>query len=282
LVGFDPKTDFIIGPWIGTSLPGSIYGTDIVVGSAINAEVGGKLKFFEREYTVVARLDRTGMGFDASVFMTIDAARRAAGDFVRLGGQFPARADSISSIFLRVSEGYSAEDVIKNIQKKYGYGGSGIALVPTKRFVDNVASGLNALTFFIVALGLTIWIMAALVLAIAFSLTVSERKREFGILRSIGATKTKLAALVLVESGIISFYGGLIGTFFAGLTMLPFRIYIGSVLKMPYAQAPIDRLALIFLASLLLSFAAGPAASLIPSVKAGRSDAYSVIRWGEL
>ncbi|MDR1510933.1 MAG: FtsX-like permease family protein [Synergistaceae bacterium] len=155
-------------------------------------------------------------------------------------------------------------------------------LVPTRRFVDSVASGLNALIFFIVALESIIWIMAALVLAIVFSLTVGERKKEFGILRSIGAAKTKLAALVLVESGIISFYGGVIGTFFAGLTMLPFRIYIGSVLKMPYVQPPVDRLALIFLASLLLSFAVGPAASLIPSLKAGRSDAYSVIRWGEL
>jgi putative ABC transport system permease protein len=282
LVGFDPKTDFIIGPWIGTSLQGSVYGTNIVVGNAINAEVGGKLKFFEREYTVAARLDRTGMGFDASVFMTIDAARQAAGDYVRLGGQFPARADSISSIFLRVLEGYAVEDVMKNIQKKYGYGGSGIALVPTRRFVDNVASGLNALIFFIVALESIIWIMAALVLAIVFSLTVGERKKEFGIMRSIGATKTKLTALILVESSIISFYGGVIGTFFAGLTMLPFRIYIGSVLKMPYVQAPVYMLVLICSASLLLSFAVGPAASLIPSIKAGRSDAYSVIRWGEL
>ena len=255
IVGYDPRTDFVIGPWIGTRAPSSIYGTDIVVGSAITAEVGGKLKFFEREYDVVARLDRTGMGFDATVFMTIDAARRAAGDYVRMGGRSAARADSISSIFVRVSEGRDVEDVMYNIQKKYGFGGSGIALVQTRRFVDSVASGISALISFIVALESIIWVMAAFVLAIAFSLAVSERQREFGLLRSIGATKTKLAAIVMAESGIVSFYGAIIGTFLAGLTVLPFRIYIASVLKMPYAQAPIDRLALIFLASLLLSFA---------------------------
>jgi putative ABC transport system permease protein len=282
LVGYDPKSDFIIGPWVATYLPGSIHGSDIVVGSAINAKVGDRLKFFEREYTVVARLDRTGMGFDSSVFMTIDAARIAAGDFVRLGGRFPARADSVSSIFLRVSEGYAAENVVKEIQKKYGYGNSGIALVPTRRFIDNVASGLNTLVFFIAALESIIWIMAALVLAIVFSMMVNERKREFGILRSIGATRTKLAALVLAESGLICFYGGVLGTFLAGLIVLPFRIYIGSVLRMPYVQAPVDKLAFIFLASLLLSFVIGPAAALIPTVKAVKSDVYSAIKEGEL
>jgi putative ABC transport system permease protein len=280
LVGYDPKSDFVVGPWIATYLPGSVYGSDIVVGSAINAEVGGKLKFFEREYTVAARLDRTGMGFDSSVFMTIDAARIAAGDFVRRGGSFPARADSISSIFLRVSEGYAVEDVMSNIQRKYG--DSGIALVPTRKFIDSVASGLNTLVFFIAALEAIIWIMAALVLSVVFSMMVNERKREFGILRSIGATRAKLATLVLAESGLICFYGGVLGTFLAGLTVLPFRIYISGVLKMPYIQAPIDKLALIFLASLLLSFAIGPIASLLPAAKAVKSDVYSAIREGEL
>jgi putative ABC transport system permease protein len=282
LIGYDPNTDFIIGPWIKTRLQGPVYGGNVVVGNAINAEIGGKLKFFEREYTVAAKLDRTGMGFDASVFMTIDAARAAAGDFVRQGGHFPARADSISSIFLRVSDGFSVDEVVGGIQKKYGYGDSGIALVPTRKFIHNVASGLNTLVFFIVALESIIWIMAALVLAIVFSATVSERRREFGIFRSLGATRGKLTALVLFESGLISFYGGVIGTFLAGLAVLPFRVYIGSVLEMPYIQAPIGRLALIFSASLLLSFAVGPLASLMPSIKAGKSDVYSVIRESDI
>jgi putative ABC transport system permease protein len=282
LVGYDPKSDFIVGPWIATYLPGSIRGGDVVVGSAINAEVGGKLKFFEREYTVVARLDRTGMGFDSSVFMTIDAARIAAGDFVRRGGVFPGRADSISSVFLRVSEGYAAEDVVRDIQKKYGYGKSGIALIPTRRFIDSVATGLNTLIFFIAALESIIWIMAALVLAVVFSMMVNERKREFGVLRSIGATRAKLAAIVLAESGLICFYGGVLGTFLAGLIVAPFRIYIGSVLRMPYVQAPVGKLALIFSASLFLSFVVGPLAALIPAVRAVKSDVYSAIREGEL
>jgi putative ABC transport system permease protein len=181
-----------------------------------------------------------------------------------------------------VSEGYSSEDVVRGIQKKYGYGKSGIALIPTRRFIDSVASGLNTLIFFIAALESIIWIMAALVLAVVFSMMVNERKREFGILRSIGATRAKLTALVLAESGLICFYGGVLGTFLAGLIVLPFRIYIGSVLRMPYVQAPVGNLALIFSSSLLLSFAVGPLAALIPTVRAVKSDVYSAIREGEL
>jgi putative ABC transport system permease protein len=249
-----------------------------VVGSAINTKEGGKLKFFDREYTVAARLERTGMGFDASVFMTIDSARVAAGDFVRLGGRFVAPASSISSILVRVSEGYSVEGVISSIQKTYGYGSSGIALVPTRAFVRNVAAGIDSLIFFIVALEVLIWCMAVLVLAAVFSVTINSRLAEFGLYRSLGAARTKLVALILTESGLLSVCGGLVGIFFAGLSVLPFRIYIGSVLKMPYIQAPMGRLAVIFAACLLLSFAVGPLASLIPAVRANRSDVHSVIR----
>jgi putative ABC transport system permease protein len=281
IVGYDPKTDFIVGPWVRTFFLGDVPPGEIIIGSAIDAKVGSALKFFDREYRVAARLERTGMGFDACVFMDLGTARRAARDLIRKGGKVPFSADAVSSIFVRVSGGYAIDQVMKNIHSEYGYGGNGIAIVPTRLFVRNIAAGLNRLFSFFVALETVIWLLVVLVLGIVFSVSVNERSREFGIFRSLGATRAQIAWLVLSESGLVSLYGGLLGTFFSGLLVLPFRIYIGKALNMPYVQASIGIIALVFAVSFLLSFSAGPLAALASSLKAGKRDVCAVIRGGE-
>jgi putative ABC transport system permease protein len=281
IVGYDTETDFIVGPWVRTFFLGAVPAGEIIIGNAIDAEVGSSLKFFDRDYRVAARLERTGMGFDACVFMDLNTARRAARDLIRKGGNVSFSAKAISSIFLRISDGYAIDQVMKNIHDKYGYGGNGIAVVPTRLFVRNIVEGLNKLFFFFVALETVIWILVVLVLGIVFSAAVNERSREFGIYRSLGATRAQIAWLVLSESGLVSLYGGLLGTFFSGLLALPFRIYIGGAMNMPYVQASIGVIALIFAASFLLSFSAGPLAALASSVRAGKRDVCEVIQGGE-
>jgi putative ABC transport system permease protein len=281
IVGYDPETEFIGGPWVRTFFLGAVPAGEIIVGNAIDAKVGNPLKFFDREYRVAARLERTGMGFDACVFMDIDTARRAARDLIGKGGKVSFSAGAVSSIFLRISDGYTIDQVMKNIHTQYGYGGNGIAIVPTRLFVRNIVAGLNRLFSFFVALEAVIWILVVLVLGIVFSVAINERSREFGIFRSLGATRGQIAWLVLFESGLVALYGGVLGTFFSGLLVLPFRIYIGRVLNMPYVQASVGVIALIFAASFLLSFSVGPLAALASSIKAGKRDVYAVIRGGE-
>jgi putative ABC transport system permease protein len=279
IVGYDPETDFIVGPWVRTFFLGAPLPGEIIVGNAINAKAGSSLKFFGREYRVAARLERTGMGFDGCVFMDLGTARRAANDLVAKGRKVSFADEAISSVFVRISNGYAIEQVMKNIHQKYGYGG--IAIVPTRLFVRNVVAGLNRLFSFFVALEAVIWILAVLVLGIVFSVIVNERSREFGIFRSLGATRAQVAWLVLAESGLVSLYGVLLGAFFSGLLVLPFRIYIGRVLNMPYVQASIGLVMLIFAASFALSFSAGPLAALISSVRAGKRDVCAAMQGGE-
>jgi len=42
-------------------------------------------------------------------------------------------------------------------------------------------------------------------------MSVMERKREIGVLKAIGATNDYIIKLILIESALISFIGGLLG-----------------------------------------------------------------------
>jgi putative ABC transport system permease protein len=135
---------------------------------------------------------------------------------------------------------------------------------------------------FIAALAALLWLMSVLVLAIVFSVTLNERKREFGILRSLGATKKRLVSLVFLESGFVSLLGGVAGMFLAALLILPFRAYIHEIVNMPYMQPSALQFAGLAVAGLVLSFAVGPWASLFSVVKIAKGDAYTIIREGEI
>jgi putative ABC transport system permease protein len=167
------------------------------------------------------------------------------------------------------------------MNSEFDYGNSGIIVVASKTIINNVSRGLRTLVTFIVALASLLWLMAFLVLAVVFSVTLNERKREFGILRSLGATKRKLVRLVFTESGFVSLLGGVAGMFLAALLVLPFRTYIHEAVSMPYMQPSIPQFIALAAAGLLLSFMVGPLASLFSVAKIMKNDAYAVIREGE-
>ncbi|MDR1049343.1 MAG: ABC transporter permease, partial [Synergistaceae bacterium] len=86
IIGFDQKTDFIVEPWIRTSLPGNLADDEVVIGGAISGRVGNKLMFFDRVYRIAAKMENTWTGFDASIFMNMNAARRTAADYAAKEG----------------------------------------------------------------------------------------------------------------------------------------------------------------------------------------------------
>ena len=280
LIGFDPQTDFVIQPWLSTKLGGDISDGEVVVGSGVNADKGDTLKFFNRDYRVAARLDKTGMGFDTSVFMNMNTAKTAILDYVKMGRKATVSVNnSISSVVVKVENGYSVSDVSNSITKSYGK--EGVDVVVSKNIITSISSGLNTLLLFILVLAIILWVLAIAVISIVFSVSLNERKKEFGILRSLGATRKKLSLMILFESSLISLTGALIGILFASIFFFPFSTYIGVLIKMPYLQPSISATVLIFIASLAVSFVVGPIASLYSAIKIGRSETYTMIRQEE-
>lgn len=280
IIGFDESSDFTIEPWIKSALPGRLSMDEIVIGGAVSGTVGSKLKFLGRNYTVAAKMDSTGTGFDNSVFMSLNAAKRAADDYVAKTGGAKVPANAVSSITVAMRDGYSAGDVRENINHALDNENFGISVITAEKIVSNVSGNLRMAMNLTVVLATLLWILSVFVLEIVFSVVLHERKREFGILRSLGATKGKLAFMMFLESGGISLSGSILGMGLCALLILPFRAYIQGTLNMPYLQPSALQCAIIAAVSLILSFVAGPASSLVSVFKICRDDTYSVIREG--
>lgn len=282
IVGFDQQTDFTVAPWIRTALPGTLSMDEIVIGGGVSGSVGGGLKFLGRNYTVAAKMEPTGTGFDNSVFMSFPAAERAADDYVKKTGGAKVPENAVSSITVSVRDGYSAGEVRQNISRALGSEKPGISVITSESVVGSVAGSLRTSTRFAAALAAFLWALSVLILGIVFSVVLNERKREFGILRSLGATKRKLASMVLLEAGGVSLCGGVLGVAFCALLVVPLGAHVRQTMSLPYLQPSALRFAALAAASLVLSFAAGPVASLASVFRICRGDTDSVIREGSL
>lgn len=99
--------------------------------------------------------------------------------------------------------------------------------------------------------------------------SVTERTREIGIRKAVGATNRQIRTQFLVEAIVISIWGAMIGVFLAGLINILFRILTNL--------EPIITWQVVLVsagASILIGILFG----MIPAVKASRKDPIEALR----
>ncbi|MDR2370350.1 MAG: ABC transporter permease, partial [Treponema sp.] len=144
-----------------------------------------------------------------------------------------------------------------------------------------LAATLSGLVSYIHIFSAVLWILAVIVLAAVFSGSVHERKKEFALLRILGATRKKLVGIVLSESSLAGLAGGAAGVIFASLVVFPFSTLISERLELPWLDAPFFNILLVVLGSLFLSALAGSLASLYSAFRISGAETYYTMREGE-
>ena len=81
--------------------------------------------------------------------------------------------------------------------------------------IDSLNDVLDMISIFRIALSSISLVVAAIAIVNVMLMSVKERTREIGILRSIGTFKRQILQMFLYEAGIIGFIGALIGVIFS-------------------------------------------------------------------
>lgn len=277
LIGFDQDTDFLVQPWMTNTLDRPLEKGEIIVGCYINAEVGQRLTFFGESYTVAARMEKTGIGLDTSVFMTLDTARGAAQNSERLGAHPVAEGQGlISCVMVKNAPGYTGKDVANNILQAYAL--EKVDVVVAENMIGEVSGSMNALTVYGTSLAVILWVLALGVLLIVFTVTMNARRRELSLYRVLGAPRGKLVRMILAEGSLLSAVGSLVGVGIAAFVLAVFSSHISDALGLPFLQPPMTQLLPVALGSFLLAALVGPLACLVSAVKIGRGDIYAGTR----
>lgn len=251
IIGVDFETDFNVKPWLSKHLKLPLKDNEIVVGSNIVGNIKGELKFFSQPFIIAARLSKTGMGFDNSVFMTMENARRLSKEYERIM-QHPIAHNErlISSVMVKLKAGHNAKKIANAISAEFK--GEEIYPLISKQMMSNVSSGIENLSLYIRILIIALYILSFVVLIVSFSSIFNERRGEFAMMRIVGATKTWLALLASFEAFIISSIAAFLGTMVSLFIIILFNQAIVVYLKMPFLSPSILWIALSAIGSFLI------------------------------
>ena len=100
--------------------------------------------------------------------------------------------------------------------------------------------------------------------------SVNERKKEIGVRRALGASKSDIVVQFLVEASLISFIGGFIGIFTGVVISYAISYYTGWRTVIPLSSVFV---------SFFVSIGVGMIFGIFPAVKAAKMDPVKVLRY---
>jgi putative ABC transport system permease protein len=282
LVGFDPHNDFTVMPWLKQKLPRELKLTDAIVGANNPYQLGGSVYFYGQYFTVYGKLDRTGIGlYDNAIFIQIEKAYELAENAKKFTDVAPLgfAKGQVSALLVQL-ERTAPVNVVRFAISRYPE----VKVISAGNIVTSVRQNLAALFTGTVFLSAVLIIANILMISAIFSTIINERKKELGLLRAIGAKKQHIFQLVMVEAGLLTAAGGVLGVMLGAVLMRIYRRTIGfhlESLNIPFLWPAWSDITLLALAAITLSIMVGIFGAMYPAVAASRVDPYEAIRAGE-
>ena len=141
--------------------------------------------------------------------------------------------------------------------------------------MSSVTDIINMISYVLVAFVAISLVVSSIMIGVITYISVLERKKEIGILRSIGASKGDISRVFNAETLIVGFVAGAIGIGVTALACIPANAIVYSLFDVKdVASLPWEAALILVAISMLLTFLAG----LIPSRAASRKDPVEALR----
>ncbi len=279
-IGFDSATDFVVRPWIKQVYKERLEEGAVVTGSDIEVPENKKLLFYGKEFSVAAKLEKTGTGADWSVFANTDTIRELLHGAKEKGFTFTESVNpdvSVSNIMVELKKGYDAGEVKHNIRVAF----DGMQIIETSEMIRSIDDKIHQMYFYTKIVLLLLIVISVITLTIMFSTSANERRKEFAVIRMLGAKKTSLAGIIGNEALIVSAGGGILGITVGLLVFLIFRTAIEHSMGLPYLLPGLLKTAGICVLSMAVSLVLCPLSACVSIFKICRSQTYFIMREGE-
>lgn len=283
LVGFDPKNDFTIGPWVLQNLPEPLRDNQIIVGAKVISAVvgtpakaiGQRLIFMGKPFTVAMILEPTGLGTDYTVFVTMDTAYQLTQDSPLY--PVPVKRDQISTVLVKIADNAEPESVAAEIERRIPE----LKALTANQLTRFVSGQLENLVDILFLAGSVFCVLAVILAGSLFWLSVRQRMRELGLFRAMGAKQGMIFRLIVLEAVCIAGAGGLIGVLLGLGVIYCGKNSVTELIGNMYMWPDTSYFVTVSLLILAVALATGILGGLYPARRISGLEPYEAIRKGE-
>lgn len=284
IIAFDPETDFVIQPWLQEQKKVNLKKGEVLIGYNVKAEVGQTMKFYETYFDVAGKLEKTGMGYDSSVFMTFDTLYELKDSEIAQKNLPTENLEQCASMLMvDLEDGITAVErsEIRIAIKEAHATDEEMYACTGDELMNGISSQVKKLSGYGSILTYISLISTALALISIFVLTINERKYEFGVLYALGAKKSQMTNLILSEALIISTSGGIMGIVIAYALVATFKNVISVKLDVPYLDISMSQVIPVAVICIIIALITGIIAAVCSAYRISKDEVYRLLRENE-
>lgn len=220
---------------------------------SFKAEVGKTISITGEDITVRGILESSEIAaIDYTVLLPLDYAQNLF-----------QQPDSVSVVLLTASSVGEVETVASAVKSRFPK----LETMSQKEMAKNIEDTLTGMDTFFGGINAVAILVAVVVVLVVMFMAVSERTREIGTLRAIGAGKRTILGLIIQESFALSLLGGVLGV---PLGYLMNAVMYKGVIVIEAAEIP---------QSIVVAVVAGIVGGIYPAWRATRVSPLEALRY---
>jgi len=185
-----------------------LVGSDLV--KKLGAKVGGKVTVRGEQFTVVGIMEKTLTAPDNSVYMTLaDAQRLFLQDVPAVAREAVQASNPVTDFVVYPTPGTDPEELAAKINEEV----DGVKASGPSYFQEQIASMTSILNYILYGVAAIALVVGGLSVINTMTMSVSERTKEIGMRKAIGASDGQIVRQFLTEAGVIGLFGGVTGLF---------------------------------------------------------------------
>ncbi|MFW6113756.1 MAG: ABC transporter permease [Actinomycetota bacterium] len=242
---------------------------EVVLGSTIanelGAEVGEEVELDGTPFEVVGIFEVTLTSPDAMAFMSLDDAQ----DLLRASYPVFDIGDVVDSIYVYADPGVDDETLAERIEERV----EGMDAVTPVEMESRISSFTVIFNAIVLGVGLIALIVGGLSIINTMIMSVSERTREIGLKKAIGADTRSILGEILLEAAAIGMSGGFMGM---GLGVVLVAVLNG--LTSSQGVTIFSLTPAVIVGPVIFATVLGALAGLIPALRAARLNPVKALR----
>jgi len=302
-LGLEPRGRYLTDEDLDSGAPVCVIGSEVAKQLfKLRDPLGADLRIDDKVFRVVGVLRPVGLAggtgsalvgrdLNKDIHLPITTAERSFGNVVvrRQAGSFSGEEIELSEVFVvapNTETVINLADRVKRIVEVGHPGLSDVQVIVPWELLENAKRQLLVWNIMLIAIAAISLLVGGIGIMNIMLASVTERTREIGIRRALGATRKHIVLQFLVETGSLSALGGVIGIVVGigvalGLgTLVPLLLRTGFFRGMATSRVTLEPQVTLWsiVVSFLVAAGVGLVFGIYPAVVASRKDPIEALR----